>query len=125
MSLVVLEDLTIGYRGPPLLEAVHCRIEVGQRIGLLGRNGAGKTTLMRLIAGDEQPDAGAVIIEPNTKVALLQQNVPSDTTGTVAEVIVEGVTDELLEDWERDYQVDQIAARMNLDLDQSDRKSVV
>jgi ATP-binding cassette subfamily F protein uup len=119
MSLVVLEDLTIGYRGPPLLEAVHCRIEVGQRIGLLGRNGAGKTTLMRLIAGDEQPDAGAVIIEPNTKVALLQQNVPSDTTGTVAEVIAEGVTDELLEDWERDYQVDQIAARMNLDLDQS------
>ena len=119
MSLVVLEDLTIGYRGPPLLDAVHCRIEVGQRIGLLGRNGAGKTTLMRLIVGDEQPDAGAVIIEPNTKVSLLQQIVPRDTTGSVAEIIAMGVTDESLEDWECDYQVDQIAARMNLDLDQS------
>ncbi len=118
MSLVVLENLTIGYRGPPLLDAVHCRFEAGQRIGLLGRNGAGKTTLMRLIVGDEQPDAGAVIIEPNTKVSLLQQNVPSDTTGSVAEIIAKGVTDESLEDWERDYQVDQIAARMNLDLDQ-------
>jgi ATP-binding cassette subfamily F protein uup len=119
MSLVVLEDLTIGYRGPPLLDAVHCRIEVGQRIGLLGRNGAGKTTLMRLIVGDEQPDAGAVIIEPNTKVSLLQQIVPRDTTGSVAEIIATGVTDASLEDWECDYQVDQIAARMNLDLDQS------
>jgi ATP-binding cassette subfamily F protein uup len=119
MSLVVLEDLTIGYRGPPLLDAVHCRIEVGQRIGLLGRNGAGKTTLMRLIVGDEQPDAGAVIIDPNTKVSLLQQIVPRDTTGSVAEIIAMGVTDESLEDWECDYQVDQIAARMNLDLDQS------
>ena len=119
MSLVVLEDLTIGYRGPPLLDAVHCRIEVGQRIGLLGRNGVGKTTLMRLIVGDEQPDAGAVIIEPNTKVSLLQQIVPRDTTGSVAEIIATGVTDESLDDWECDYQVDQIAARMNLDLDQS------
>lgn len=118
MSLVVLEDLTIGYRGPPLLDAVHCRIEAGQRIGLLGRNGAGKTTLMRLIIGDEQPDAGAVIIEPHTKVSLLQQTVPLDTTGSVAEIIAMGVTDELLEDWERDYHVDQIAARMNLDLAQ-------
>ena len=118
MSLVVLEDLTIGYRGPPLLDAVHCRFEAGQRIGLLGRNGAGKTTLMRLIIGDEQPDAGAVIIEPSTKVSLLQQNVPSDTTGSVADIIATGVSDESLDDWERDYKVDQIAARMNLDLGQ-------
>jgi ABC transport system ATP-binding/permease protein len=119
MSLVVLEGLTIGYRGPPLLDAVDCRIEARQRIGLLGRNGAGKTTLMRLIVGDEQPDAGAVIIEPNTKISLLQQIVPRDTTGLVGEIIATGVTDESLEEWECDYQVDQIAARMNLDLDQS------
>ena len=72
MSLVVLEDLTIGYRGPPLLDAVHCRIEAGQRIGLLGRNGAGKTTMMKLILGVISPSHGKVEVmgmAPDSKEA--------------------------------------------------------
>ena len=39
-----------------------CSIEVqkGKRIGMVGPNGAGKSTLFRLIAGREEPDAGAI-----------------------------------------------------------------
>jgi capsular polysaccharide transport system ATP-binding protein len=33
----------------------------GANIGLIGRNGAGKSTLMRLIAGTDAPNAGAVV----------------------------------------------------------------
>ena len=50
MSLVVLQEVSIGYRGPLLLDAVDCRIDAKQRIGLLGRNGAGKTTLAQGLA---------------------------------------------------------------------------
>lgn len=32
----------------------------GTRLGLLGRNGSGKTTLLRLLAGELEPDEGAV-----------------------------------------------------------------
>ena len=44
MPLVSIDDLSIGFRGPSLLDGVSATIEAGQRIGLLGRNGAGKTT---------------------------------------------------------------------------------
>lgn len=35
----------------------------GANIGLIGRNGAGKSTLMRLIAGIDTPNAGAVVTD--------------------------------------------------------------
>jgi ABC transport system ATP-binding/permease protein len=51
VAIVTLEDITLRFRGPALLEDVRCVIEAQQRIGLLGRNGAGKTSLLKLIAG--------------------------------------------------------------------------
>ena len=116
MSLVVLQEVSIGYRGPALLDQVGCRIEAKQRIGLLGRNGAGKTTLMRLIVGQETPDSGEVLVDPASKVALLPQDVPADLQGTVAAIIAQGLADEDLPAWQADQQVEQIASRMKLDL---------
>ena len=37
------------------------RIQGGDRIGLVGRNGAGKTTTMRVLAGEGEPYAGAIL----------------------------------------------------------------
>ncbi|MFH5227788.1 ABC-F family ATP-binding cassette domain-containing protein [Antrihabitans spumae] len=37
------------------------RVQSGDRIGLVGRNGAGKTTTLRILAGEGEPYAGAVI----------------------------------------------------------------
>ena len=51
MALIQLNDVSITFRGPALLDGVTCAIEPGQRIGLLGRNGSGKTTLMRMLVG--------------------------------------------------------------------------
>lgn len=60
MALITLDDLSIRFRGPPLLDGVSAQIEPGQRIGLLGRNGAGKTTLLRVVAGYRFPSEGTV-----------------------------------------------------------------
>ena len=117
MSLVVLQEVSIGYRGPLLLDEVGCRIDAGQRIGLLGRNGAGKTTLMRLIVGEETPDSGEVQVDPATRLSLLPQDVPDDVQGTVAEVIRQGLAADDLQDWQADQQLQQIASRMKLDTD--------
>jgi ATP-binding cassette subfamily F protein uup len=116
MSLVVLQEVSIGYRGPALLDAVDCRIDAGQRIGLLGRNGAGKTTLMRLIVGQETPDAGEILCDPGTRVALLPQDVPADLRGSVEQIVRQGLEGQALPDWQVDQQVEQIASRMKLDL---------
>lgn len=118
MSLVVLQEVSIGYRGPLLLDAVDCRIDTKQRIGLLGRNGAGKTTLMRLMVGEETPDSGEVVVDAMTRVALLPQDVPDDVQGAVTEIIGQGLSAADLPDWQVNQQVEQIASRMNLETDQ-------
>ena len=91
MALIQLNDVTIGFRGPPLLDGVTRQIETGERIGLLGRNGSGKTTLLRILAGVEQPDHGTCETTSGARVALLPQDVPLDLAGTATEVVRQGI----------------------------------
>ena len=116
MPLVTIRNLSLRFRGPPLLDDVTCHVEAGQRIGLLGRNGAGKTSLMRVLAGAVRPDAGEVAVAPGATIALLQQDVPQDVTGGVHEIVAAGLPATTTEaDWQRDQAVAQILSRMELD----------
>jgi ATPase subunit of ABC transporter with duplicated ATPase domains len=47
----------------------------GEKIGLVGPNGAGKSTVFRLLTGEEQPDAGAVVIEGKLSLGYFSQDV--------------------------------------------------
>lgn len=122
MAIVTIKDLTIGFRGPLLLDRVSCRMEPGQRIGLLGRNGAGKTTLLRILRGDVEPAGGEVQLAPQTKVSLLPQDLPQDVRGSVWEVVERGLStvavgqgDDEEADWRQHQRVTQMLSRMNLD----------
>lgn len=46
--------------GRVLFDDVSFRVGEGAKTALVGANGTGKTTLLRMIAGDQQPAAGAV-----------------------------------------------------------------
>ncbi len=121
MPLVTLRDITIRFRGPALLDSVDCIIEPGQKIGLLGRNGAGKSTLMRMLSGQVEPDHGSISFSPGARVAFLQQEVPQDLHGSVAEIVRQGVrtlddsAQDPSADWEAEHRVEQILSRMELD----------
>ena len=45
----------------------------GGIVGVIGPNGAGKTTLFRMIAGEEQPDSGALRIGETVELAYVDQ----------------------------------------------------
>ena len=119
MALVQLDDLTIAFRGPPLLDGVTRQIEAGQRIGLLGRNGCGKTTLLKMLAGHEQPDRGRCTVAPGTRVAYLSQEVPLDLAGdawaVVRQALDAAVASHEIEGWEADERVKRTLARMQID----------
>ena len=119
MALVTIQNLTIGFRGPTLMDGVDCQIEAGQRIGLLGRNGAGKTTLLRILSGLVEPDDGTITLASGTKVALLSQDVPLDLAGETAGIVAEGwmvsADDDQDASWRSEQAVKQILSRMELD----------
>jgi ATP-binding cassette subfamily F protein uup len=119
MPLLSIEDLTIGFRGPALLDGVSAHVEPGDRIGLLGRNGAGKTTLLRILSGQVQPDSGTVTLSPSARVARLTQDVPDSLAGTIRSVLVAGQPeiDEADQAWRVEHAIDSTLSRMQLDPD--------
>lgn len=90
MGLIWINDVSIGFGGPLLLDGVTLQIEAGERIGLLGRNGSGKSTLMKLLVGDIAPDTGQLVQSGDVKIAMLPQDVPDDLPGTVYDVVASG-----------------------------------
>jgi len=118
MALISLQNVSIGFRGPNLLDNVSCQIEAGGRTGLLGRNGAGKSTLLKMLRGDVQPDHGAIAIASDIQVAYLQQDVPSGANQTVAQLTASGLSDRFRQagsDWEGQQRVKQTLSQMELD----------
>jgi len=120
MALISLQDVSIGFGGPRLMEEINLQIESGDSIGLLGRNGAGKSTLLKLISGDIQPHSGTIARQQNVRVAYLPQEVPQSLSGRIADVVASGLeaVTTLLDDehqWQRQHQVDKIISRMELD----------
>jgi ATP-binding cassette subfamily F protein uup len=89
--LINLRDIRLAFGGPPLLDGVNLQIAQSERICLLGRNGTGKSTLLGVVAGDLQPDSGAVERRQGLRVSRLPQEVPRNMPGTVFEVVVEGL----------------------------------
>ena len=68
----------------PILEDISFSISNVERVGLIGPNGSGKTTLMRILAGFEQPDAGAIVsTRPNLRVGYLAQGMDFDPEQTI------------------------------------------
>ena len=57
-----------------LIDNLSFKVPAGAIVGIIGPNGAGKSTLFRLIAGNEQPDAGEVAIGKTVQLAFVDQS---------------------------------------------------
>ena len=57
---LLIENLTVSYRGVPALHHVSLDLRCGRCVGLLGPNGAGKSTLLKSIVGLTPIETGRV-----------------------------------------------------------------
>jgi len=83
-----------SYGDTVVLDGVSLTVTPGSRIGVVGANGIGKSTLLRVLAGLEEPDAGAVSREPpGLVVAYLAQEsaTPGRSGGEAARALLEEV----------------------------------
>ncbi len=62
-AYVELKDITKTYGDFKASDHVSFSIEKGRLIGLLGPSGSGKTTILRILAGLESADSGAIYID--------------------------------------------------------------
>lgn len=61
-GLLEVKDVSAGYRGKPVLEAISFHVRPGSIACLLGPSGCGKTTLLRTVAGFEPVLAGDISV---------------------------------------------------------------
>jgi len=72
--VVAAEGLSKGYGDRLLVEGLSFSLPRGGIVGVIGANGAGKTTLVRMITGEERPDAGRLRLGPTVKLAYVDQD---------------------------------------------------
>jgi ATPase subunit of ABC transporter with duplicated ATPase domains len=86
--MISVQNVTKAYGPKKLFEDVDVSFAPGNRYGLTGPNGAGKTTFMKIIAGDEESDAGQVL-RPK-KLGILRQDHFKYEDNRVLDVVLMG-----------------------------------
>jgi ATP-binding cassette, subfamily F, member 3 len=61
------------FGGLTVLDGISFAVNPGERVALVGANGSGKTTLFKIISGQEEPDAGHVVLGPGAQIGYLGQ----------------------------------------------------
>ncbi|MBM3188513.1 MAG: ABC-F type ribosomal protection protein [Chloroflexi bacterium] len=108
--MLQVSNLSKRYGDRLLFQGVGFVLNSGDRVGLVGPNGCGKTTLLRILAGVEQADSGAVSYAvPRTRVGYLPQALTYGDGATVRDALSSSREHDQ-EYWGRRLQ--QVAARM-------------
>ena len=80
--MLSLDNVDIGYDGKAVLSGVSLRVDMEDRIALLGTNGNGKSTLAKFLAGRLAPLAGRQFRTGNLRVGYFAQHQEEDLVMT-------------------------------------------
>ena len=87
MIILALQDVTKSFGTHEVLKSVSFTLQEGERMGLVGVNGSGKSTLMKIIAGQETADSGAVNMQKGLRIGYLAQQGELTGEETVLETL--------------------------------------
>jgi ATPase subunit of ABC transporter with duplicated ATPase domains len=72
--MLTISNLSVQFGKRILFDEVNTTFTQGNCYGIIGANGAGKSTFLKIIAGEMDPTAGRVILEPGKRMSVLNQN---------------------------------------------------
>jgi len=90
MTYLSVENLSKSYGIKPLFNDLTFGISKGDKTALVAPNGTGKSTLLKVLAGQEEPDAGKVMIQNGIRLGFLEQEPDLDESMTILEFITRG-----------------------------------
>ena len=73
--MIDFKNISKTYSGEYILKDVNCRINTGERVGVVGPNGAGKSTLFGMVTGEIVPDSGEIVIPKNSRLGIMRQHI--------------------------------------------------
>ncbi len=90
-KVIEFHNVSKAYGDRLLIDNLSFTVPKGAVVGIIGGNGAGKSTLFRMIAGQEKPDSGEVVIGETVNVAFVDQSRDNlDNNKTVWEAVSDG-----------------------------------
>ncbi|MCF8378133.1 MAG: ABC-F family ATP-binding cassette domain-containing protein [Bacteroidales bacterium] len=87
MNYLSAELLSKTYGDKTLFEDLSFGLNKGVKTALIANNGAGKSTLLKILAGEEEPDSGQVVIRKGIRIGFLKQEPVLDASLTIDELI--------------------------------------
>lgn len=83
MILLQVQQVARYFGADTLFENVSLDVSENSRIALVGRNGVGKSTLLKMIIGNESPDAGQITKKKGLTIGYLAQNTGLESDKTI------------------------------------------
>jgi ATP-binding cassette subfamily F protein 3 len=78
--IITMDKLSVGYGNNIVLSNLNLRVDMDDRIALLGANGNGKSTLAKLLAGRLTAQSGSLFRNPRLKVGYFAQHQTDELT---------------------------------------------
>ncbi len=85
--IINAQGISKSFGSTVLFQDVSFTVSEGDRIGLIGPNGSGKSTLLRILAGDEDVDAGEIAVRKRVRLTCVLQDSKFASGETVRSVV--------------------------------------
>ena len=72
--MITVSNVSLQFSDRKLFDNVNLKFTPGNCYGVIGANGAGKSTILKILSGVIQPTTGDIILDPNERLAVLNQN---------------------------------------------------
>lgn len=108
------QGLSKSFGATPLFRDIAFTVSDGDRIGLIGPNGAGKSTLLKILAGEEDADAGDLAVRKKARIGYVRQESTFAPGKTVREVLEAALALGHVAEGEREGKLRETSGRIGL-----------
>ncbi|PND39838.1 ABC transporter ATP-binding protein [Paucibacter aquatile] len=93
MAVLSISNAHLAFGHVPLLDGASFSLEMGERVGLIGRNGTGKSSLLKVLAQIEKLDDGLLQLQQGLTSVYVPQEPLLRPEATIFDVVSEGVAE--------------------------------